>query len=147
MQGLCHLNIAEAFIAEGRWDEADEPCERALAIALQRGDSLRRADALKFLGILERERGRIDRADRHHRHALDLAREGQDSLLEAEILRELGSSRWRRAEEGPARELWQESIDLFRSIDASLDAAAVEKLLQSLPASTQPSARREGATR
>ncbi len=129
MQGVCHLNIAESYIAERRWDDAETPCETALKIASQRGDALRLAGALKFRGILDRERGHFESAALHHDSALALAREGRDTLLEAELLREIGTTHWRQSHAAPARACWKRSAALFRSIDASLDAAAVEALL------------------
>jgi tetratricopeptide (TPR) repeat protein len=132
MEGLCHLNTTEAFIGEGRWDDAAESCAEALRIATERGDPLRRADALKFRGVLARERGDLGGADRDHLDALASAREGQDTLLRAEILREVGETAHRRGDAQGAAANWEKAAGLFRSIDATLDAAQVEERLHTL---------------
>ena len=49
------------------------------------------------------------------------------------MLREVGHSRWRQQQPEEAQEAWTRSAALFRSIDASLDAAAVEELLGAIP--------------
>ncbi len=134
MQGLFHLNLAEAYIGEGRWKEAEVPCERALEIASLRGDSLRRADSLRFLAVLARERKDFAAAHRYLEDALWLAREGEDTLLVAEILKEKGTTWQREGSQSRARSTWQEAAGLFRSLDATLDAAAVEAQLATLPA-------------
>ena len=143
MEGLFQLNLAESYISEGRWDDADAPCERALEIASRRGDSLRRADALRFLAILSRERHDFAAARRYLDDALWMAREGEDTLLVAEILKETGTTRQREGSPKEARAAWQAAAGLFRSLDAALDAAAVEEQIAALP----PSAANDGADR
>ena len=130
--GLVQLNLAEAFISEGRWADAYEPCEIGLSVASQRGDPVGRAEALKFRAILDREEGELDRSEEHLSEALSLAEGGEDSLLVAEILRELGETRWRGQRLVEARASWEQAMELFKIIDASLDVVAVEDRLSAL---------------
>jgi len=132
MESLLHINRAEMFVAQGMWDEAKAACDLAYDIATQRGDRLREAEALKFRGIVARERGHREDSVRQLSQALELASDGEDTLLRAEILRELGRT-W--AHEGTlpeARSAFKEAVVLFRKLNATLDAADVRARLDQL---------------
>lgn len=82
------LHRAQSCIREGRFEDAEGPCRRALVQALHSGDVLRRAEALTLLGVLDRQHGHYVQAAERYRTALRIARDRGDDTLEARILRE-----------------------------------------------------------
>jgi tetratricopeptide (TPR) repeat protein len=100
-----------------------------LAIAEERGDPLRRADALKFLGMIQRAQGHLSLADESLSSANRLAEESEDVLLAAEVARELGETRSEMGQPADARKFFQRAVDLFREMNASLDATKAQERL------------------
>lgn len=86
--GIVHINRTEMFLARGEPDRARVTCDEAFEIASRLNDSIGKAEALKFYGIIYRETGKIHLAETHLLEALRTAGH-QDPLLEAEIQREL----------------------------------------------------------
>jgi len=128
------LNRVELLIAAERWAEADEQCSRSLNAAEQRRDRQRRAEALKFLGIIERNRRQYDRSADALSQARRLAGESGDVLLSAELLSELGETWRRRGDAREARAAWQEAESVFAGVGARVDASGVRGRLATLPA-------------
>jgi tetratricopeptide (TPR) repeat protein len=134
VEGILLTNYAEALIAMRRWSEAEDALAEALSIARESGDDTREAEALKFLGVLERERGGFARAARHLCAALELARSRHDPLLIAEVLRERGDLRLREGDVIGAVGDWSRALAGFEKLDAGPDVTAVRKRLGSVAA-------------
>src|SRR5262249_9184804 len=56
--GLVHINRAELFLARGLPDRARESCDNGFEIFSRLNDDERKAEALKFYGIIYRETGK-----------------------------------------------------------------------------------------
>jgi tetratricopeptide (TPR) repeat protein len=134
MVALVELSRAEALIATGRLQDAEAGCERALRLADERGDRLRRAEALRLRAAIARRRARLDEAERLVEEAQQLARESEDALLTAELLRELGEVWQQRGDSTRARAAWLEALTTFRRLGAAPDAGDVEQRLSKLAA-------------
>lgn len=134
MEGLIELNRAEALLGSGRLRKARKVLRRAIDIAEHRGDTLLRAEALKGLAVIDRERGQLSRAASQLEEAHDLAGTSDDALLKAEILREMGEVRLRGGEPSLAQGLWRIALTLFEEMDAVLDGADLRTRLQLLEA-------------
>ena len=122
MEGILLTNHAESLIALQRWDEADRNLTTALAIGREGDDPARAGEALKYLGILERERGRADMATRHLNDAHMIARTVGNPLLAAEVLRERGELLSREGNPVAAVNDWRQALHGFERLDATLDA-------------------------
>ncbi len=138
MECLFQLNLAESLITEGRWSEADAHCAEAQAIAESRKDPRGRAEAMKLRAVLQRESGALAESQGTLEQALVLARKGEDKLLVAELLREKGETGWREGKRTEARESWIDAMELFRSMDAVLDAQTIHDRLDLLDAHLSP---------
>ena len=134
MEGLLELNRAESLVGSGRLRKARRACQRAINIAEKRGDSLLRAEVLKVLAVIHRERGHLAKAVTHLEEAQDLAEEGDDALLKAEILREMGQVRLQAGEPSLAQALWRTALKHFEELDAVIDGAELRTRLQLLDA-------------
>ena len=133
-QALLESNLAEVYIKLEQWSDAELHVSGALAIAEERGDPLRRADGLKFLGMIQRAKGELATATETLTQSQELAEESEDVLLTAEAARELGETHAQAREFERAREFFERANKLFTGMNASLDAAAVqERLDQVLP--------------
>jgi G-protein signaling modulator 2 len=136
MEGVLRANYAESLIAMRRWDEGAAELDVALRIAQDGDDAAREGEALKFWGILERERGDLDAAAARLDDALEIGRAVEDPLLVAEVLRERGEllRRWDLYDD--ALEAWEMARRGFRELHATLDAddltARIESLLHQL---------------
>ena len=121
-------NYAELLISQHRDDEAVAACERAMALAMQRGDRLRRAGSLKLRARVERARRDYDAAIGSLAEACELARASEDSILEAELLCDVGEV-WRlRGERAVAGAVWTEALATFTKAGAhraATDTAAL----------------------
>ena len=133
LQGVLLCNYAEGLIATERWEEAAAALETAFAIACEGQDLKRSAEALKFLGVLERECRRFTAALERFDHALSTATSVQDALLTAEVLRERGALHLQRADAVAAREDWAAAERAFRSAGAARDADAMRERIAGLP--------------
>ena len=126
VEGLLELNRAELLLGIGRVSEAREGCTRALALAEQRGDPLRRSDALRVRAAIERECGDLAAALVSLSEARGLAAEAEDALLVAKILKELGEVLRERGEREASREAWTAAHADFARLGAAREAKEVE---------------------
>jgi tetratricopeptide (TPR) repeat protein len=117
-EGLFEENRAEMHLARGEVEEAEPAILRALAIAEQRRDDVRKAAALKLRGARERLTGRNDAAIDTLRYAATLAAVGEDALLGAEVLYQFGLALFDGDNEPLAREAWKTALDAFERISA-----------------------------
>jgi tetratricopeptide (TPR) repeat protein len=137
MEGVLRANYSESLIALRRWEEAAEQLSVALSIARAGDEIARVGEALKFLGILERERGEdLRAAARYFDEALTIAHDAADPLLVAEVLRERGELRHRGGYFENALDDWEAARRGFRELHATLDAdhltARMEALLDQM---------------
>jgi tetratricopeptide (TPR) repeat protein len=122
MEGVLRANYAESLIALKRWDESAAQLDSALAIARAGDDVARVGEALKFRGILERERGELDSASSLLDAALAIGEDVSDPLLVAECRRERGELRRRKGMSNEALDDWEVARRGFRELHATLDA-------------------------
>ena len=134
MEGTLLSNYAEGLLAARRWTAAENALERALTIAREGGEPARAAEALKFRGVLERERGDRARAARHLEEALVIARSVDDPLLVAEVLRESGELRLRGGDRAGALADLTEALSGFERLAATLDAERTRARIAALAA-------------
>lgn len=132
MEGVLRANYSESLIALRRWEEAAEHLTAALSIAREGDEIARIGEALKYFGVLERERGNPDIAARHFDDAAAIARDAADPLLLAETLRERGELRARRGDREGALEDWEIARRGFKELHATLDADGLTARMEAL---------------
>ena len=132
MRGGLSANYAESLIALRRWDEAAEHLDTALDVGQAGDDAARVGEALKFFGVLERERGDLEAAKARLDEALAIARRVQDPLLVAEVLRERGEVLRRGRTPHEALPDWEAARRGFEELHAALDADEVRARTESL---------------
>jgi tetratricopeptide (TPR) repeat protein len=118
VKNVITLNIAEAWIGQGRLDKADIWCIDALGQAQRRGDHLSAAGALRIRAAIERQRGALDMSIATLRIAIYEGEGAEDRLLHAEMLRELGEISRAVGNAGAARSALREAVDSFAKIGA-----------------------------
>ena len=136
-QALVESNLAEVYIELERWTDAERHVSGALAIADERGDPLRRADGLKFLGMIQRAKGELSMATKTLIQSHKLAEESEDVLLAAEAARELGETHAQARQFESAREFFERANELFTETNAGLDATAVQERLEQMRSEAQ----------
>ena len=128
-EGMFEENRAEARLARGEIEEAYPSICRALEVAEQRRDDVRKAAALKLKGAYERLSGRPDLAVETLRYGLTLAAIGEDALLGGEILYQFGLALHARDDAKVAHEVWKAALDAFERIAAREWVARVHQRL------------------
>lgn len=131
-QALLESNLSEVYIRLERWVDAELHVSGALAIAEERGDPLRRADGLKFLGMIQRARGDFSASAETLTQSHEMAEESEDVLLAAEASRELGETYAQARDFESARGLFERANKLFTEMNAGLDAIAVQERMEQL---------------
>jgi tetratricopeptide (TPR) repeat protein len=132
MEGVLRANYSESLIALGRWDDAAEQSSAALDIAKAGDDVARIGEALKFRGVLERERGEVLAAKDTLDEALRIGRDVADPLLVAEVLRERGELHRRAGDAEAALQDWEAARRGFRELHAALDADGLTARMEAL---------------
>ena len=132
MEGVLRTNYAECLTALRRWDEARHNLGLGLGIARRGGDRTREGEALKLLGVLERELGNLEDAAPHLNAAVDIGSTMDDPLLVAESLRERGRLRALQGRPDDAERDWVEAHARFSALHATLDADRTTALIESL---------------
>src|SRR5688572_26462522 len=122
MEGVLRANYAESLIGLERWDEAAKQLDQALTIARAGDDLARVGEALKFRGVLERERGELATAASLLDAALSIGEDVSDPLLMAESLRERGELRRLKGMTDEALDDWEAARRCFKDLHATLDA-------------------------
>jgi len=128
------LNRVEMLVVAQRWAAAEAGSVLALHAADARDDRLQRGEALKLLGVCERQRAEYQRALETLERARACAAEAEDTLLLAEVLREMGETMRAQDRVADARTAWERSAALFAQIGAARDADAVVDNLHRLSA-------------
>jgi Tfp pilus assembly protein PilF len=124
------LNTAELAAARNRWKVVEASSRRAITIARKRHDRVSEAEALRFSGMAARERGAFDSAESDLLEAHTLACDVDDKLLQAHVTKELGVLYTRLYRRSEARAALLRSLELFSTLGASLEEAAVQDLLE-----------------
>ncbi|HMI45724.1 MAG TPA: tetratricopeptide repeat protein, partial [Gemmatimonadaceae bacterium] len=143
IESILRLNLAEAWVAVGKLDQAEEACTQALGSARARGDQLTMAGALKCRARIERERGALDSSIATLRIGIREAEVLEDKLLQAEMLREFGETSSALGNSSEARRAWRQAVESFEGLDARHEAAEISALLATLPTTAE----REVATK
>ena len=100
------------------------------------GDPLRRADGLKFLGIIQRAQGHLTLAEQSLTTASLLAEESEDVLLAAEVARELGETQASMGEISEAKRFLERSLELIQGLNAGLDVTEDQERLEQIQKAT-----------
>jgi tetratricopeptide (TPR) repeat protein len=108
---------ARAASNAGRWLDALEEAQRALAIATGLQDDQLITEETTEVGIHLRNVGRIDEAEKHFRNALRTANALGESHLKPVPLYQLGSVLWTRGDAKAAENFWLESLQIATEIN------------------------------
>jgi len=130
-EGAIHINRTELFLALGEPDRARASCDEGFEIASRLHDSLRRAEALKFYGIIYRETGKLHLAEIHLNQSVEITR-GREPLLEAEALRELSLVLRALGRNREALEALNQAHTLFSGLQARPDQADINQRITQL---------------
>jgi HD-GYP domain-containing protein (c-di-GMP phosphodiesterase class II) len=118
--GAIHINRTELFLALGEPNRARASCDEGFEIASQLHDQPRRAEALKFYGVIYRETGKLHLAEIHLKQAIEIAHD-REMLLEAEAQRELALVLRAQARNREALEALNRAHALFSGLQARPD--------------------------
>ena len=91
----------------------------ALEVARDGEDHAREGEALKFSGILERERHDLAAASERLEGALEIGQRVEDPLLVAETLRERGQLRLTQDRRDLALSDWEEALEGFLALGST----------------------------
>jgi len=128
--GIVHINRAELFLARGELDRAREACDEGFEIFSRLNHPVRKAEALKFYGVIYRESGKLHLAEIHLRQAIETARE--EPLLEAETQREMARVRRAQGHNREALEALNRSHALFTRLQAQREQAEIHRRIVEL---------------
>lgn len=130
---VIELNYADVLLDLGHVARAEALCERAIAVASDRGDHVHQAKALRCRARVFSGRRAWTEAAHDLERALGLARACGDASLVAEILMDLGGVR-RHAGHPQAlvRRTWDEALELFTLAGARHHASTITAQLSTL---------------
>ena len=117
-EGTLEENRAELFLTIGELPAADHSIRRALGIATQREDDVRRAAGLKLQGALYRLRKLPLLAIDTLELALTLSAVGEDALLGGEILYQFGLALHDAERVAEANDAFRAALEAFERIAA-----------------------------
>ena len=129
--GIVHVNRAELFLARGQLDRAREACDEGFEIFSRLNYPARKAEALKFYGVIYRESGKLHLAEIHLRQAIEIA-SVEDPLLEAETQREMARVRRAQGHNREALEALNRSHALFTRLQAQAEQADIDQRITEL---------------
>ncbi|MDQ3765296.1 MAG: tetratricopeptide repeat protein [Actinomycetota bacterium] len=110
-------NLGLVYFWQGRYQQATEHHQQALALCRETGDRAGEADALTRLGLVYQQQGSYQQATEHHQQALTLFREIGHRDGEANVLDDIGVAYWHQGRYGQAAEHLEQALALFRKID------------------------------
>jgi putative nucleotidyltransferase with HDIG domain len=122
--GVVHINRAELFLVRGELEWARACCDEGFEIFSRLEDPQRKAEALKFYGVIYRESDKPHLAEIHLRQAIAIAAPSAP-LLEAESQRELARVLRRQGRNREALEALNRAHALFTALRARPDLADV----------------------
>jgi putative nucleotidyltransferase with HDIG domain len=123
--GVVHINRAELFLARGQLDRARACCDEGFEIFSRLDDAQRKAEALKFYGVIYRESGKPHLAEIHLRQAIDIS-SATNPLVEAESQRELARVLRKQLRNREGLAALNRAHALFTSLRASPDVADID---------------------
>jgi tetratricopeptide (TPR) repeat protein len=123
------VDHAEAHLAVGNLDRAEEVVAEAMGRFRARGDRLLQTELLRVQGMLLARRERWDEAAAALLEAVTLAHRLPYPYHEARSLYELGIVFTRRREPEEASRRFTEALEIFRRLGASKDSQRVEQAL------------------
>ncbi|HEX6373733.1 MAG TPA: HD domain-containing phosphohydrolase [Longimicrobium sp.] len=129
--GIVHVNMAELFLARGELERARQSCDEGFEIFSRVNHALRKAEALKFYGIIYRESGKLHLAEIHLRQSIEIASR-EEPLLEAEAQREMARVLRLQGRNRQALEALNRSHALFTSLQARPDLADIDQRVAEL---------------
>jgi putative nucleotidyltransferase with HDIG domain len=129
--GIVHVNRAELFLARGQLDLAREECDEGFEIFSRLNYPARKAEALKFYGVIYRESGKLHLAEIHLRQAIEIG-STEDPLLEAETQREMARVQRAQGHNREALEALNRSHLLFTRLQAQAEQADIDKRIAEL---------------
>ena len=129
--GIIHINRAELFLARGELDQARESCDQGFEIFSRLNHAVRKAEALKFYGVIYRESGKLHLAEIHLRQAIEIAAR-EEPLLEAETQREMARVQRAQGHNREALEALNRSHALFTRLQAQTEQADIDKRIAEL---------------
>jgi tetratricopeptide (TPR) repeat protein len=110
--------MAELHLSRGDLLAATDACSQARALAQQRNDVLREAEALKVRGVIRREQCDYDEAARDLAESAALAWAADDRFLMAEVARETGELCRLQGRIEEARAAFGRALDFYRTLGA-----------------------------
>jgi putative nucleotidyltransferase with HDIG domain len=129
--GIIHINRAELFLARGELDRARESCDEGFEVFSRLNHAIRKAEALKFYGVIYRESGKLHLAEIHLRQAIEIASQ-EEPLLEAEAQREMARVRRAQGHNRGALEALNRSHTLFTRLQAQTEQADIDERIAEL---------------
>ncbi|MFL5385289.1 MAG: HD domain-containing phosphohydrolase [Longimicrobiaceae bacterium] len=130
--GAIHINRTELFLVLGEPDRARASCDEGFEIASRRHDEPRRAEALKFYGIIYRETGKLHLAEIHLKQAIEIAHGREMRLEEAEAQRELALVLRAQGRNREALEALNRAHALFSGLKARPDQDDITQRISKL---------------
>jgi tetratricopeptide (TPR) repeat protein len=130
--GVVTMNRSELSCAMGRFEEAIERCDVALAIFDEIGAEMLRGTTLRWKGRALRELGNYAAAERALTESMRIARRAQAKLPEAAAMGELAGMLVLSGDQVAARKWLTRSLDLFRTIGATREADKASAELKAL---------------
>jgi len=132
-------NLGLVSWRQGRYQQAADHLQQALALFREIGDQVGEARALGNLGLVYMRQGRYQQAADHYQQALNLLREIGDQVGEARALGNLGAVSWRQGCYEQAADHLQQALTLFREIgDRAGEAEALNGVGETLYATGNP---------
>ncbi|MFL5607481.1 MAG: tetratricopeptide repeat protein, partial [Gemmatimonadaceae bacterium] len=119
------VNRAECLVAQNRYDEARQACERASVLSRRITDSGALGELHKALGIVERETGNYSRAEECLARAHEIATQRQDLLLLAETTKEFAELYLRQGRNRDTLQTLNQAHRLFTQLRARRELADV----------------------
>ncbi|GET38927.1 peptidase-like protein [Microseira wollei NIES-4236] len=113
-------NLAILYASQGRYDEAEQLLEEALAIDRRLGrENLSNSASFSNLALLYESLGRYSEAEKLHKEALDVRRSqfGEEHPRVAQSLGNLANSYLLQGRYNEAEPLYQAALDLYRRLD------------------------------
>jgi putative nucleotidyltransferase with HDIG domain len=132
LEGLCLLNGAEAELALGRPQAAEQSAETARHLFEELGTKLELADVWKVLGMASREGRKLNLAEARLRTAIELAASTGDSLTRAEALLELARTHEALGRGADVVTDLGEAYPLFAALGAKPEMREIEGRLEQL---------------
>jgi tetratricopeptide (TPR) repeat protein len=130
--GMVMMNRSELSCAMGRYDEAIERCDAALALFSEIGAEILRGTTLRWKGRALRELGQYQLAERALIECMRIAHRAQAALLETESMQELGSLLSVSGNSAGAKRWLTRALDGFEKLGAAREAEEVRADLSAL---------------